>query len=105
MPKTEMVALKKQYIFWNIFLKNFSLMAIWNSFKDFISETAGVVVNYVTKTSASIVNCNKKHLQIQADIKNKIVSYFPTIDLSKVRIIKNVTLPANWFERRNTLMV
>jgi len=74
-------------------------MAFWNYFKEFIFGAVGVIVYYVAKASASMVNCHKKQLQIQPDIKDKIVSFFPTIDLNKVRIIKNATLPANWFER------
>jgi len=74
-------------------------MAIWNYFKDFMTGAAGIVVYYTAKASARIVNCHKKRVQIEPTIKNKIVSIFPTIDINKVRIIKNATLPANWFER------
>ena len=58
---------------------------------------AGVVVYYTAKASAKIVQGNEKRFQIEPIIKNKIVSYFPTIDLSKVQIIRNATIPANWF--------
>ncbi|HOY31674.1 MAG TPA: DUF4157 domain-containing protein [Bacteroidales bacterium] len=73
-------------------------MAAANSFKKLIYRFVGITVYFATKAMAKIINHNKRRCPIYPDTEKKISFLFPSLDLSRVRIIKNATLPANWFK-------
>ena len=62
-------------------------MTVGNLLKKCVFRVGGVIVYYAAKASARIVNCNKKYFKIHLETKNKLGILFPSMDLSKVRII------------------
>lgn len=71
------------------------------SFKNIGIGVTGAMVYYAAKVSASIANSNKKRSRISSDARKRIQIFFPTLDLSKVWIIENAIIPANWIERES----
>jgi hypothetical protein len=58
------------------------------------------MVYYAAKASANIANVGRKQLSIHPITIHRLKVFFPMLDLLKVRIINQTTLPANWIERR-----
>ncbi len=70
-----------------------------DNFKKYLFRTLGIIVYFAAKVLAWMANCNKKHLHLCPDMVRRIVFLFPSLDLSRVRIVKNARLPANWFKQ------
>ena len=74
-------------------------MLVADNFKKYVYRTLGIIVYFAAKALARIANCNKKHLHLFPDMVRRISFFFPSLDLSRVRIVKNAGLPANMLKR------
>lgn len=65
------------------------------------AKAGGIIIYNAAKISAQALNLTKDKLRIYSDTKSRLRVFFPFLDLSNLRIVKNAILPANWFESPN----
>ena len=66
--------------------------------KKFGGQAGGIMIYNAAKASSTLVNYNKNYLRIFPDTMSRVKIFYPSLDLSRVRIVKNANLPANWIE-------
>ncbi len=67
----------------------------------FGGQAGGIMIYNAAKASAKLVNFSKNYLRIYPDTMSRVKIFFPSLDLNRVRIVKNANLPANWIEIPN----
>lgn len=78
-------------------------MNVLNTLKDLGGSAGGIAVYFGAKAVAELANITKERNKLKAGVKEKFAPLFPELDLDRVRIRPDCTLPANWFTSPNRI--
>ncbi len=72
-------------------------MSVLDTLRDLGGCTGGITIYQAAKRSAQVRNVFRKARKLKPETICRLSDLFPGLDLSRVRIYINASLPANWF--------
>ncbi|MBK7581095.1 MAG: DUF4157 domain-containing protein [Myxococcales bacterium] len=79
-------------------------MSVLDTLQELGGCAGGKLIYYAAKYSAEVANVFKDKNKLNASAKAKFKPLFPHLNLDKVRIRPDCTLPGNWFTSSNDVV-